>query len=169
MSGSHGSFISGKDIMAQRRNKKRSTKQIVWQILLLAVVVAVGWLQWNQQETAVSLEDVPDYTGTPYVAVNGNEPEFSQEEMTTEAFESYSPLDALGRCGTAYANVGQELMPTEERGNIGQVRPSGWQTVKYDIVDGKYLYNRCHLIGYQLTGENANKQNLILSLKRNRM
>ena len=147
--------------MAQRRNKKRSTKQIVWQILLLAVVVAVGWLQWNQQETAVSLEDVPDYTGTPYVAVNGNEPEFSQEEMTTEAFESYSPLDALGRCGTAYANVGQELMPTEERGNIGQVRPSGWQTVKYDIVDGKYLYNRCHLIGYQLTGENANKQNLI--------
>ena len=110
--------------MAQRRNKKRSTKQIVWQILLLAVVVAVGWLQWNQQETAVSLEDVPDYTWTPYVAVNGNEPEFSQEEMTTEAFESYSPLDALGRCGTAYANVGQELMPTEERGNIGQVRPS---------------------------------------------
>lgn len=81
--------------------------------------------------------------------------------MTVNSYEVYSPLDALGRCGAASACVGVDLMPTEERGSIGQVKPSGWQTVKYDCVDGKYLYNRCHLIGYQLAGENANKQNLI--------
>ena len=81
--------------------------------------------------------------------------------MVTERFETYSPLDSLGRCGVAYANVGLDTMPTEERGSIGQVKPSGWQTVKYDCVDGKYLYNRCHLIGFQLTGENANEENLI--------
>ena len=82
-------------------------------------------------------------------------------EMTSSSYEVYSPLDSLGRCGAASACVGLDLMPTEERGSIGQVKPSGWQTVKYDCVDGKYLYNRCHLIGFQLTGENANKQNLI--------
>ena len=81
--------------------------------------------------------------------------------MTTSSYEVYSPLDGLGRCGAASACVGVDLMPTEERESIGQVKPSGWQTVKYDCVDGKYLYNRCHLIGFQLTGENANKQNLI--------
>ena len=95
------------------------------------------------------------------MAVNENKPDFSAESLSDEAFEIYSSLDLLGRCGVAYANVGPELMPTEERGEIGQVKPSGWQTVKYDIVDGGYLYNRCHLIGYQLTGENANEQNLI--------
>ena len=84
-----------------------------------------------------------------------------QEDLALESFESYSELDSLGRCGAAFANIGQELMPTEERGKIGQVRPSGWHTQKYDCVDGKYLYNRCHLIGYQLTGENANEENLI--------
>ena len=93
--------------------------------------------------------------------VNGGEPSFLTGEMTVNSYEVYSPLDALGRCGAASACVGVDLMPTEERGSIGQVKPSGWQTVKYDCVDGKYLYNRCHLIGYQLTGENANKQNLI--------
>lgn len=81
--------------------------------------------------------------------------------MTTSSYEVYSPLDSLGRCGVASACIGVDLMPTGERGSIGQVKPSGWQTVKYDCVDGKYLYNRCHLIGYQLSGENANKQNLI--------
>ena len=96
------------------------------------------------------------------MVLDGNEPAFSQEDRTsTTSFESYSPLDALGRCGTAYANVGTDLMPTEDRGDIGQVKPTGWHTVKYDCVDGKYLYNRCHLIGYQLTGENANEENLI--------
>jgi DNA-entry nuclease len=95
------------------------------------------------------------------VAVNENKPDFAEEDFSTVAFESYSPHDMLGRCGVAYANIGPELMPTEPRGEIGQVKPSGWQTVKYDIVDGKYLYNRCHLIGFQLTGENANEKNLI--------
>ena len=111
--------------------------------------------------TKLSLEYVPAYSGEPYVEINGNEPDFSSSDLTEEAFETYSALDSLGRCGTAYANVGVELMPTEDRGDIGQVKPSGWHTVKYDCVDGKYLYNRCHLIGYQLTGENANEENLI--------
>lgn len=96
-----------------------------------------------------------------YTVLNENVPEFSDSELTDQSFEMYSELDSLGRCGVAYASIGQDLMPTEERGSIGQVRPSGWHTVKYDWVDGKYLYNRCHLIGYQLTAENANPQNLI--------
>ncbi len=105
--------------------------------------------------------EIPAYSGMPYVEVNGNMPLFAESELVTEAFERYSPLDSLGRCGTAYANICKELMPTQERGNIGSVKPSGWHTVKYDIVEGKYLYHRCHLIGYQLAGENANVQNLI--------
>ena len=107
---------------------------------------------------AISL---PEYSGQPYVAINNNIPFFTDEDMTTEAFESYSDLDALGRCGTAYACVGTETMPTEERGDISSVKPSGWQSAQYDNVDGGYLYNRCHLIGFQLTAENANAQNLI--------
>ena len=113
------------------------------------------------ETSGFSLAEVPEYGSQPYTAVNGNEPYFTQTDYTTTAFEHYSELDAQGRCGVAYACVGQELMPTEKRGSIGQVRPSGWQTAKYDNVDGKYLYNRCHLIGYQLTGENANERNLI--------
>lgn len=108
-----------------------------------------------------SLETVPAYNGEPYVVLEDNQPGFDLESLPTASYESYSPLDFLGRCGAAEANVGMDLMPTEERGEIGQVKPSGWQTVKYDSVDGKYLYNRCHLIGYQLTGENANECNLI--------
>lgn len=107
-------------------------------------------------------ESLPAYSGEPYVEVNGNVPYFTEEDLTTDAFEEYSPLDALGRCGVAFANVCPELMPTEERGEIGMIRPSGWQTIRYDgVVDGNYLYNRCHLIGYQLSGENANEENLI--------
>ena len=103
-----------------------------------------------------------DYAGAAYAVIDGNIPSFDESELTTEPFETYSELDALGRCGTAYANICPELMPTEERSSIGQVKPSGWQTVRYDgVVDGNYLYNRCHLIGYQLAGENANEQNLI--------
>lgn len=110
---------------------------------------------------SISLDEIPPFSGEPYVVIDGNEPGFLPGEMTTNSYEVYSPLDDLGRCGVASACVGTDLMPTEERGSIGQVKPSGWQTVKYDCVDGKYLYNRCHLIGYQLSGENANKQNLI--------
>lgn len=115
------------------------------------------------QEVSAQLqsEDIPSYTGSPYTQINDNVPDFPLDDYTTEAFETYSDLDELGRCGVAYANVCQELMPTQKRGKIGQVKPSGWQTAKYDSVDGKYLYNRCHLIGYQLTGENANEKNLI--------
>lgn len=112
-------------------------------------------------DTGFSLATVPAYDGAAYEIVHDNVPYFTASDLTDEAYESYAPLDDYGRCGVAVACVGQELMPTEERGSIGQVKPSGWQTVKYDNVDGKYLYNRCHLIGYQLTGENANVQNLI--------
>ncbi len=110
---------------------------------------------------AFSLREIPAYSGTPYTEVNGNQPYFTEADLTTQSFETYSELDSLGRCGVAYANVGQDLMPTEPRGEIGSVKPTGWHLVKYDNVDGKYLYNRCHLIAYMLTAENANPQNLI--------
>ena len=112
-------------------------------------------------QISYSLEEVPEYTGEDYVIIDNNVPSFTEEDYTTDSFETYSDLDYLDRCGPAYANVSKETMPTEERGQIGMIKPSGWHTVKYDIVDGKYLYNRCHLIGYQLTGENANEKNLI--------
>ena len=111
--------------------------------------------------SSFELNTIPAFEGNPYVIINNNIPEFKDEELVTESFEKYSPLDSLGRCGPAIANVGTETMPTEERGAINSVKPSGWQTTKYDIVEGRYLYNRCHLIGYQLTAENANKENLI--------
>ena len=111
--------------------------------------------------SAFNAADVPAYSGEPYTAVNNNEPYFTSDNLTTKAFENYSELDALGRCGVAYANVCLETMPTEKRGSISEVKPTGWHSVKYDNVDGKSLYNRCHLIGYQMTAENANQQNLI--------
>lgn len=116
-----------------------------------------------QTGTPVSLADIPAYDGTSYIQLENNMPDFTEEEKkSTEAFERYSDLDSLGRCGQAYANICPELQPTEERGTIGNVRPSGWHTVKYnDLIDGNYLYNRCHLIAYCLAGENANEKNLI--------
>lgn len=110
-----------------------------------------------------SVVDVEEFqSDTPWITLNGNIPEFTEADLTTEAFETYSELDELGRCGVAYANVGQELMPTEDRESISEVKPSGWINKDYgDLVDGGYLYNRCHLIGFQLTGENANERNLI--------
>lgn len=106
-------------------------------------------------------DGIPAFSGSAYAVIHDNQPYFQQHELSTQEFESYSGLDALGRCGTAFANVSPSSMPTEERGSIGQIKPSGWHTVRYDCVDGKYLYNRCHLIGYQLTAENANVKNLI--------
>ena len=114
-----------------------------------------------QVQSAATLAEVPEYSGDPYVEINDNQPEFEDYELTTEAFEEYSELDELGRCGTAEACVGEETMPTEERGNISSVKPTGWKNKDYDNVDGGRLYNRCHLIGFQLTGENANEKNLI--------
>ncbi len=106
--------------------------------------------------------DLPAYDGSPYVYVNDGEPAFTDDERAAAAgTELYGELDALGRCTATFAVVGTETMPTEERGSIGEVRPTGWKMGKYDFVDGKYLYNRCHLLGFQLTGENANVSNLI--------
>ena len=113
-------------------------------------------------EITFSIDDVASYSGQPYVAANNNVPYFPESELTTESFEIYSDLDNLGRCGVAYANICIDIMPTEEREEIGQIKPSGWHTVKHNgIIDGNYLYNRCHLIAYQLAGENANEKNLI--------
>lgn len=113
----------------------------------------------KKKQTAAN---VPAFSGKPYVVLDDNQPRFSaKDKKRRSAYESYAPLDSLGRCGVAFACLCKETMPTEKRGEIGQVRPSGWHTVKYDTVDGKYLYNRCHLIGYQLSAENANTRNLI--------
>ncbi len=111
---------------------------------------------------SIDLSSIPAYSGSPCVELNGNEPQFTEEDKARGSFEEYSPLDSLGRCGVAFALIGTETMPTEKRGSIGSVKPSGWHTIRYNgIVDGNYLYNRCHLIGYQLAGENANPKNLI--------
>lgn len=114
----------------------------------------------SEAASAIDLSNIPAFSGEPYVVINDNIPDFTDTDLTTSSLE-YSSLDTLGRCGVAYACIGTDLMPTEDRGSIGQVKPSGWHTVKYDCVDGKYLYNRCHLISYQLTAENANENNLI--------
>ena len=142
-------------------NKRLIAALIAVIILVAASVTACTLLRSSVKENETT---VPSGTQTeePYIKVNGNVPRFSDEEKkTAAAFENYSDLDALGRCGVAFACVGKETMPTEERGPIGSIKPSGWHSVKYDFVDGKYLYNRCHLIGYQLTAENANEKNLI--------
>lgn len=110
----------------------------------------------------VTFSDIPEYSGSAYVELNENRPHFDTSNLSTESFEYYDELDILGRCGAAHACIGPELMPTEERGSIGHIKPSGWHTVKYsDVIEDNYLYNRCHLIAYQLTGENDNEKNLI--------
>lgn len=119
----------------------------------------------SQQETIeytqLTSEDIPEYSGQLYIPINDNNPQFSSEELTTEAYEYYSPLDELGRCGMALASIGKEIMPTEKRGDIGYIKPSGWQSIRYDFVESNSLYNRSHLIGFQLAGENDNERNLI--------
>lgn len=159
--------------MGRRKNKK--TIKIIF-AFIIAILVGIasyfnidipGYINNEAKENVISyttsfdLSTIPEFTDEPYVVLNNNEPEFNEEDFTKETFEIYSELDVLGRCGPAFANIGIETMPTEERGEIGQIKPSGWQTIKYDNIDGKYLYNRCHLIGYQLTGENDNEKNLI--------
>ena len=124
-------------------------------VVLLAAVISIAVNRFT------SPPNVEEYSDSAYTVLNDNVPDFEFDRLTPNSVEQYSELDYLGRCGTAYAVIGRDIMPTEERGSIGQVKPSGWQTVKYDFVDGKYLYNRCHLIGFQLTGENANRKNLI--------
>lgn len=141
------------------RTKKE--KLIYGILFVVAIIVVILIKKPDTAPTANSLTAVPEFSGEAYVIINDNQPDFSGDELVTEGYEYYSELDALNRCGYAMACVGPETMPSEERDGIGQVKPSGWQTVKYDFIDGKYLYNRCHLIGFQLTGENANEKNLI--------
>ena len=117
--------------------------------------------QTQSDSKPVSLDSIPAYSGKAYVYINNGNPGFSDSDLKTKSYEYYSPRDKLGRCGVVHACIGRDIMPTEERGSIGMVKPTGWHTVKYDCVDGKYLYNRCHLIGFQLTGENSNEENLI--------
>ena len=140
-------------------------QRLLWTILLVAAaLVATLFYRRTPQPAQPSVPEewsVPEYSGAAYVPVNSNVPLFAEEEIRSKGYESYSQLDSLGRCGVAIACVGRETMPTGDREGIGQIKPTGWQTVKFDFVDGKYLYNRCHLIGFQLTGENANERNLI--------
>lgn len=152
--------------------RKRRRKNDFWYCLILSLLI-FGFLtvknsfaddrEPSQDKPFVSfnISDIPPYTKEGYVYINDNVPFFTEDDFTSNTFEIYGELDNLGRCTYAFANVSRDTMPTEERESIGGVRPSGWHTVKYEIVSGKYLYNRCHLIGYQLTGENANAQNLI--------
>ena len=164
------------------KGKKNNKRKIIIAIVLILLVIAAAILIWQsgildelfapvlQEEQipspeedsgVITLKNIPDYTGDAYIALYNNEPNFAEDEITSEAYEFFSELDELGRCGMTEACVGQELMPTEDRESISHVKPSGWVNVPYDFVDGRYLYNRCHLIGFQLTGENANERNLI--------
>jgi len=137
-------------------------KKLISLIVVVILAIIGFFVQLTADNNTIDISSLPAYSSSPYVTVNDNVPQFTTSQMkTTESFETYTELDSLGRCGTAFACIGKDIMPTGERGEIGQVKPSGWKTVKYDIVDGKYLYNRCHLIGWQLTGENENNKNLI--------
>ena len=155
--------------MSKRKCNKKSNRRSIVIIILVICTFLYGYYKEDIDNyilkstyaNSYNIKNIPEYQGEDYIILNNNEPEFSEEDINTNSFEKYSNLDVFGRCGVAYANIYKGLMPTEERGSIGMIKPSGWHTVKYDIIDGKYLYNRCHLIGYQLTGENANEKNLI--------
>ena len=150
---------------------KNKTKSIYTLFCIITILIFV--LVFNEEissyltvllrknEISHNIDEIPSYSGNSYVVINNNQPNFNIDELSTSTFEIYSELDYLGRCGTAFANISINTLPTTERGSIGMIKPSGWHTIKYDNISGKYLYNRCHLIGYQLTGENANKKNLI--------
>lgn len=159
--------------MGRRRRNKINLKNFQIFIVVVLFVYIVGYIFFpekmdyaflfdaNNHITDTPSNDIPEYNGLPYIILNSNVPNFDEKLINTKSFEKYSKLDKLGRCGEAIANISIDLMPTEKRGTIGSVKPSGWHTIKYSGIDGNYLYNRCHLIGYQLTGENANKNNLI--------
>lgn len=146
------------------KRKRKNGKSVIITLITLTLLSGIGYIKTKKEEVEIPsyhLEEIPEYNGTDYVIVNENKPFFKEEDYTTTSYEYYSELDFLGRCGYAMASIGKDLMPTEERGSIGMIKPSGWHTIKYENIEGKYLYNRCHLIGYQLTGENANEKNLI--------
>ena len=142
--------------------KRTGKKMLIPVLLLLVLSLVAGWfLRKKAPVYSASVQNVPAYSGKPYIAINDNQPEFTDDDLTTKAYEYYSPLDHLGRCGYTMASVGRELMPTQERESISHIKPTGWVQAQYDFVDGKSLYNRCHLIGFQLAGENDNERNLI--------
>lgn len=146
------------------KTKKFTWKQLLCTILVLLAAAGAGVLGVHESAAPpeLSIYEPDAYVGQPYVAIEDNVPDFPASDLhSTEPFEEYGPLDSLDRCTAAYANICLELMPTEERGSIGHIHPSGWQSVRYDFVDGKSLYNRCHLIGFQLAGENDNERNLV--------
>ncbi len=167
--------------MSRKRNKRNNLNELIIFLCIAIIIGITGYFGVGTQDnnsnktnetntvttsnsTSISLENIPEYNQSPYIEINNNKPSFTENEYTTKAFETYSDLDSLGRCGVAYANICKEIMPAEneKRGAISSVKPTGWQTAKYPgTVDGNYLYNRCHLIGYQLAGENANEKNLI--------
>ena len=155
------------------RRKSQKVSQLIVGFIILICVIAFGYFNpdlaqvdtastnsVSSQNTVFELSTIPEYSSIPYVELNSNVPYFTEEDYTTESFEKYSDLDENGRCGVAYANICKETMPPDgdERGNISSVKPTGWVQNEYD---GEYLYNRCHLIGYQLSDEDANKENLI--------
>lgn len=153
-----------------KKYQRKINKKSLDIIIILAIIITISMVLLynkdlfkdnNHDSINYNVQNVPKYNGLSYAVINDNQPEFSQEDITRSFKEEYSELDHLGRCGVAIAKVGIDTMPTEKRGSIGMIKPTGWHTVKYDIISGKYLYNRCHLIGYQLTGENANPKNLI--------
>ena len=161
-----------KKMRCSKAGKKRSKRIILTgAICLLAVLALPGIIRVLPGDKpsilgtgAYPASDfvIPQYAGSVYVEINGNIPFFLESDITAEAYEEYSPLDRLGRCGPATACLGRETMPTEERGEIGMIKPSGWHTVRYDdLIEDKYLYHRCHLIAYMLAGENDNERNLI--------
>ena len=159
------------------KREKKQLKKLILTFLLSIVVALIGYFSseldisfitetpvhsGQTQVISFNLDEIPEFDEkTPYVIINNNIPEFEENELVPKSFEKYSDLDLLKRCGVAYACVGIETMPTEARQAINKIKPSGWQNARYDFIDGKYLYNRCHLIGYQLTAENANEKNLI--------
>ena len=145
-----------------KKTVKLNNKGKLILLCIFAIVALINWLMPAQQPPhAVSLQDVPAFSGEPYVVIGDNRPLFDGEDITAVSYEFYSELDDLGRCGYTMACIGKDLMPTADRESISQVKPTGWKQKQYDFVDGKSLYNRCHLIGFQLTGENANERNLI--------
>lgn len=144
-----------------KNNKTKAILSIVFVVLLIAFYFCKDYLFAEEVVYSESVMTVPTFSGDPFIAINENNPEFTEDDYTTESYEYYGELDSLGRCTIVMACVGRDLMPTEERENISSVKPSGWVQAQYDFVDGESLYNRCHLIGFQLTGENANENNLI--------
>ena len=143
---------------------KKKDKKLIFGIIALIVVALVQWLFGTGGEDiahAVSVDQVPQWSKAPYAIINENVPLFDREDLVAESYEYYGKLDSLGRCTVTMACIGPDLMPREDRGEIGSVKPTGWVQNFYEGVDGGALYNRCHLIGFQLTGENANKENLI--------